>query len=84
MVPNPVKDAPTMRRSDGIPRRNDIQLRFPAEITISSAIQEVETLGCDTRLTEAVVMLGEAMALVSGFLDERILGPQGGMPTRSE
>lgn len=71
-----IKKAALLRRCDGIPRRIDIQLRFPAEVTISKAIEEVELLGCDERLTDAAVKLDEARALVGDFLDERIVGKQ--------
>lgn len=54
---------------DEIPRRNRIDLMTPAELAITNAMEAVEEAGCDTRLTEAVILLGEAREKVADFVD---------------
>ena len=51
------------------PRRNRLDLNTPAEKAIYDAIQEVEKVGADTRLTGAVIKLSEARNLVADFID---------------
>lgn len=41
----------------------------PAEKAIYDAVQEVEKMGADTRLTNAVVKLAEARESVADFVD---------------
>lgn len=41
----------------------------PAEKAIYDAMQEVEKVGADTRLTDAVVKLTEAKELVANYID---------------
>lgn len=41
----------------------------PAEKAIHEAMQEVEKVGADIRLTNAIVKLGEAKELVADFID---------------
>ena len=55
--------------SNEIPRRNRIDLYVNAEKVIHDAIQVVERMGADTRLTRAVIALGKAQAHVSDFVD---------------
>lgn len=52
------------------PRRNRIDLNTPAEKAIYDAMQAVEKVGADVRLTEAVVLLAKAKDLVSDFVDD--------------
>lgn len=52
-----------------IPRRNRLDLNTPAEKAIYNAMQEVEKAGCDTRLTEATVLLAKARELVANVVD---------------
>jgi len=52
-----------------IPRRNRIDLCEPSEIAIYNAMYEVEKLGADERLTDAIVKLNEAKELVSDYID---------------
>lgn len=52
-----------------IPRRNRLDLNTPAEKAIYEAIQEVEKVGADTKLTEVIVMLGKARNLLSDYVD---------------
>jgi hypothetical protein len=57
-----------------IPRRNRTDLYTPAEAAIFDSIDTVESLGADTRLTDAVTLLGSAMDLVADYIDEQIAG----------
>lgn len=52
------------------PRRNRIDLNTPAEKSIDDAIKEVEKIGADGRLTEAVTLLSQAKELVGDFVDQ--------------
>lgn len=53
----------------GFPRRNMINEMTPAELSIYNATQEVEKIGADVKLTEAIVLLTKARELVADFLD---------------
>lgn len=57
--------------SNTIPRRSRLDLHTPAERAIYDAIQEVEKIGADVRLTRAVLLLSEAKGLVADFVDEK-------------
>ena len=54
-----------------IPRRSRIDLNTPAEKAIYDAMQEVEKLPADVKLTEAVALLAKAKDLVSDFVDAK-------------
>ena len=54
------------------PRRNRLDLNTKVELSISNAIDEVEKIGADVRLTDAVIKLSEAKDLVSDFVDEQM------------
>lgn len=54
-----------------IPRRNRLDLNTPAEKAIYDAMQEVEKLPADVKLTEAVTLLAKAKDLVSDFVDAK-------------
>lgn len=54
-----------------IPRRIRLDLNEPAELAIYNAMQEVEKIGADVRLTEAVTLLSRAKDLVADFVDEQ-------------
>lgn len=56
-----------------IPRRIQLDKMIPAELAIHNAIQEVEKIGADVRLTNAVIKLQEAKDLISDFTDEKIV-----------
>lgn len=55
--------------SNDVPRRNRLDLFTPAEKAIYDVVQAVEAVGADTRLTRAVILLGEARDLVADFVD---------------
>lgn len=54
------------------PRRNRMDLNTPAELAIYNAMQEVEKIGADQRLTNAVIALQEAKNLVADFIDGNV------------
>ena len=54
---------------DEIPRRIDMTRWTPAEHAIGAAMSEVERAGADTRLTDAVVLLGQAKDAVADYVD---------------
>ena len=51
------------------PRRSQMQQWSSAEYAISHAMGEVEKMGADYRLTDAVVLLGKAKDAVANFID---------------
>lgn len=53
-----------------IPRRIRIDLMTPAELAITEAIRVVELMGADVRLTEAVILLGQARDRVADYVDD--------------
>ena len=54
-----------------IPRRIRLDLNTPAELAIHNAMQEVEKVGADPKLTEAVILLSKAKELVSDYVDSQ-------------
>jgi SHS2 domain-containing protein len=50
-------------------RRIRLDLMTPAELAIYNAMLEVEKIGADKRLTEAVIKLQDARTLVADFID---------------
>lgn len=52
-----------------IPRRVNMQKWIPAERAIYDALQAVEAVGADVRLTRAVILLGEARDYVADYVD---------------
>lgn len=54
---------------NGVPRRMRLDLATPAELAIYNAMQEVEKLPADERLTKAVVLLGQAKEWVADYVD---------------
>lgn len=53
------------------PRRSRLDLCEPAELAIYNAMQEVEKMGADVKLTEAVIKLQEAKELVADYIDKK-------------
>ena len=58
--------------ADKFPRKAALCFNAPSELAIHEAIQKVEELGADVRLTEAVILLAKAKELVSEYIDERV------------
>lgn len=54
---------------DDISRRICVNLMTPAELAIRNAIIVVESVGADVRLTEAVILLGQAKDKVADYVD---------------
>jgi hypothetical protein len=52
-------------------RRNRLDLMKPVEKAIHDAMQELEKIGADVRLTQATIHLMDAKKLVSDWLDEQ-------------
>lgn len=52
-----------------IPRRIDLKRLSPAERDIRAAVQEVESMGADVRLTDAVILLEQAREKVADYID---------------
>ncbi len=59
-----------MNNKNEIPRRIRLDLNTPAELAIYNAMQEVEKVGADVKLTEAIILLGKAKDLVADYVDE--------------
>jgi hypothetical protein len=55
--------------TDEIPRRIRLDLNTPAELAIRAAVDAVEALPADVRLTDAVVLLSQARERVADFVD---------------
>jgi len=56
-------------KKNEFPRRNQLDKCTPAELTIFKAMEEVEKVGSDVRLTGAITKLNEAKNLVADFID---------------
>lgn len=54
-----------------MPRRNILSLNTEAELAIHNAMQEIEKMPADVKLTDAVAMLAKAKELVSDFVDSQ-------------
>ena len=54
-----------------VPRRNRLDLFVPAEKAIFDAMQEVEKMDADVRLTHAVILLQKAQEKVADFVDNK-------------
>lgn len=52
-----------------IPRRCYVDKWTPAERAIADAIAAVEKVGADKRLTDAVILLGQAKDRVADYVD---------------
>ena len=60
-----------MSDKNEFPRRSRLDLCKPAELAIYNAIQEVEKMGADIKLTDAIVKLQEAKELVADYIDSK-------------
>ena len=56
--------------SKEIPRRCRVDRWCEAELAISRAVDEVEKMPADLRLTDAVLLLGDARGKVADFVDQ--------------
>lgn len=69
-----------MKLIDGFPRRNRLDHNEPTELAIRAAINAVEGLGADVRLTEAVTLLGRALDKVADYVEDEAV--QGTAPAK--
>jgi hypothetical protein len=53
-----------------IPRRARLDLSTPAELAIRAAVDAVENLPADPRLTQAVILLQQAREKVADYVDD--------------
>lgn len=60
--------------------RNNAQEWLPSEKAIMDAVDKVEAMGADEKLTNAVIKLSEAKELVSQYIEEQ-QSAQGGVDT---
>lgn len=67
----PVKQKP-MKSTENLPRRIRIDQSVPAELAIRNAVDEIEKMGADVRLTNAQVLLEKARELVADYVDENL------------
>ncbi len=51
------------------PRRNQLDKCVSAELAIYKAMEEVEKIGGDLKLTDAIIKLNEALNLVADFVE---------------
>src|SRR3990167_4136463 len=71
-----------MNHDQDIPRRCCLDQFVPAERAIYAAAQAVEAMPADVRLTDAVVLLGRARALVADYVDAVPAAPRVEPPPR--
>ncbi len=64
------------------PRRSRVDKFTPAETAIRAALQAVETVGADVRLTDAVVLLGHAADRLADFVENQPSREITGLPAR--
>lgn len=57
-----------------LPRRMYLDRLVPAELAIVEAMSKVENMGADIKLTEAIVLLGQANDKVADFVDAQLRG----------
>ena len=55
---------------DYFPRRNNMSRWISQEFTIYNAIQEVEKLGADVLLTDAVILLSQAQDKIADYVEK--------------
>lgn len=61
-----------MSKDSNLPRRCNLQENSPAEIAIRKAMEEVEKLPANEKLTDAIIILNEAFNLVADYVDIEI------------
>lgn len=65
-----------MKTEHEFPRRIRMDQWTPAESAIYNAMQEVEKMPADITLTDAVILLGKARALVADYIDRTPTTPK--------
>lgn len=56
---------------NGVPRRNRLDLNAPAELAIRKAMEEVEKIGADPRLTSIVYKLEKCFNRLADYVDSK-------------
>lgn len=56
---------------NGFSRRQQLDKCTPCELAIYKAVEEVEKIGADVRLTDAITKLNEALNLVADFVESK-------------
>jgi hypothetical protein len=64
-----VPEKPKQKMENETPRRNRLDLNTPAEIAIHNAMQEIEKIGANVKLTEAIILLQQAKDKVADYID---------------
>jgi hypothetical protein len=62
-------DTPRLEQAMEVPRRIRMDQWTPAEHAIQAAVDAVEVMGADERLTRAVILLADARRAVADFVD---------------
>ncbi len=57
--------------ANGFPRRNCLDHNTPVELAIRQIVHDVESLGADVLLTDAVNLLHEAREKVADFIERQ-------------
>lgn len=65
-------------------RQSRLDLNTQAELAIHNAIQEIEKIGADERLTDAVISLLAAKESVGSYIDEQMYKAQAPSPFDGE
>lgn len=55
--------------NNDFPRRNQVDKMLPAEKLIFDAMQEIEKLGADEKLTDAQILISKAKNLIGDYID---------------
>ena len=61
-----------IRTKSGLLRKQNLLFCTNSELKIRDAMLEVELLGCDTALTDAVMLLQSALDKVSDYIDSQM------------
>lgn len=59
-----------MDENNNIPRRAMLTTMVPAELGIHEAVNKIELLGADERLTNAINLMWQAKEMISDYVDE--------------
>ena len=73
------RSVPAATPEPGFPRRNQMPKWSTGERAIQDAVEVVERMGADVRLTDAVILLGKARDRVADFVDGVVA-----LPTRTK
>ena len=66
------EDSSPKNKTINMNRKNRLDLNEPSELAIYNAMQEVEKVGADVRLTKVVTLLSEAKDVLGDYFDEKL------------